>query len=122
MIENKGEIIVGILGQWASGKTAAARTIITYLGGADTVEFLNDQELIAAQAIKHIQELEESDVILSIEDDGTRRYAGGQVAVWLGPGEDFETVDLYTLQFDGTDEQLQVWLNRARARVGASNL
>jgi molybdopterin-guanine dinucleotide biosynthesis protein len=37
MIEPEGGIIVGILGQWASGKTAAARTLIRYLGGEGEV-------------------------------------------------------------------------------------
>jgi dephospho-CoA kinase len=35
MIEFNREIIVGVLGQWASGKTEAARTLIRHLGGGD---------------------------------------------------------------------------------------
>ena len=67
------EIIVGILGQWASGKSAAARTLIEYLGGEGKVVFINDQELLVGQAVKHFLGLEDSQVKLSIEDDGRQR-------------------------------------------------
>jgi uridine kinase len=40
MNERKGEIIVGILGQWASGKSTAAKTLVSYLGGEGDVRDL----------------------------------------------------------------------------------
>ena len=66
MIGSEGEIIVGVLGQWASGKSTAARTLVEYLGGEGRVVFINDQELVASQAVNHILELEDSKVKLSI--------------------------------------------------------
>ena len=60
MREIKEEIIVGVLGQWASGKTTAARTLIKYLGGQDEVLFINDQELLTSQVVNHILELDDS--------------------------------------------------------------
>jgi len=118
MIELEGEITVGILGQWASGKTAAARTLIEYLGGEGKVVFINDVVLFASQAINHILELEGSKVKASIEDDGRQRLEGEHATVWLGPGEDLKTVDLSTLDFDVRDDVLPGWLNRARVEVG----
>lgn len=35
MAELKGEIIAGVLGQWASGRTTAARRLISCLRGED---------------------------------------------------------------------------------------
>jgi len=54
MIELEGGIIVGVLGQWASGKSTAARTLIRYLGGEGKVVFINDRDLFASQAFNHI--------------------------------------------------------------------
>jgi hypothetical protein len=119
MMEHKGEIIVGVLGQWASGKSTAARTLIRYLGGAGEVVFINDQELFARQAVNHILELEDSKVTFSIEDDGRQRLDGEHATVWLGPGEDLKTVDLNTLQFNVHDNVLPAWLNRARVELGS---
>jgi uridine kinase len=45
MIDHKGDIVVGVLGQWASGKSTAARTLIRYLGGEGKVTFITDREL-----------------------------------------------------------------------------
>jgi hypothetical protein len=118
MIELEGEIIVGILGQWASGKSAAARTLIRYLGGEGEVAFINDRELFAGQAVNHILELEDSKVTFSIEDDGRQRLEGEHATVWLGPGEDLKTVDLSTLVFAVHDNLLPAWLNRARVELG----
>jgi len=118
MIELEGEIIVGILGQWASGKSTAARTLIRYLGGRGEVVFINDQELFARQAVNYILELEDSKVTFSIEDDGRQRLDGEHATVWLGPGEDLKSVDLNTLQFNVHDNVLPAWLNRARVELG----
>ena len=43
MMEHKEKIMVGILGQWASGKSTAAKTLIGYLGGEGEVAFITDQ-------------------------------------------------------------------------------
>ena len=117
MIESTGEIIVGILGQWASGKTAAAETLIRYLGGEGKVAFITDRELFASQAVNHILELD-SKVTLSIEDDGRQRLDGEHATIWLGPGEDLRTVDLGTLRFDVYDDVIPIWLNGARVELG----
>lgn len=118
MTAPKEEIIVGILGQWASGKSAAAKTLIKYLGGQGKVLFISDRELFARQAVNHILKLEDSKVTVSVEDDGRRRLDGEQAWLWLGPGEDLKTVDLHTLDFDVQDEILPGWLNRARVGLG----
>jgi hypothetical protein len=49
MAELEGPIIVGILGQWASGKSTAASTLVRYLGGADKVVFISDRDFLASQ-------------------------------------------------------------------------
>jgi hypothetical protein len=119
MIERKGEIIVGILGQWASGKSTAARTLIRYLGGEGEVVFINDAVLFASQAVNHILELEDSKVIFSIEDDGRQRLKAEYTTVWLGPGEDLKSVDLSTLRFEVHDDVvIPAWLSRARVELG----
>jgi hypothetical protein len=119
MIKPRGEIIVGILGQWASGKSTAARTLIGYLGGEGEVAFITDRELFAGQAVNHILELDDSKVTLSIEDDGRQRLDGEHATVWLGPGEDLKTVDMSTLfDFDVHENVLPAWLNRARIELG----
>jgi hypothetical protein len=118
MMEPKREIIVGILGQWASGKSAAARTLIEYLGGEGQVVFINDQELLISQAVNHFLELD-SKAKLSIEDDGRQRLDSEHATVWLGPGEDLKTVDLNTVRFDAHDDVvLWDWINRARVELG----
>jgi len=85
MADSEGEIIVGVLGQWASGKSAAASTLVRYLGGEGEVVFINDRVLLARQAVKHILELGDSKVKLGIEDDGRQRLEGELATVYLGP-------------------------------------
>ncbi len=118
MVEIEGEIIVGVLGQWASGKSTAAKILFRYLGGEGEVVFISDRELFASQAVNHILELEDSKVKLSIEDDGRQRLDGVHATVWLGPGEDLKTVDLNTLNFDVHDNMQGLWLDRARIKLG----
>jgi hypothetical protein len=118
MIDHKGDIIVGVLGQWASGKSTGAKTLIRYLGGEGEVVFISDRELFASQAVNHILELEDSKVKLSFEDDGRQRLDGEHATVWLGPGEDLKTVDLNTLNLDVHDNVQAAWLNRARIELG----
>ncbi len=118
MKDHKGDIVVGVLGQWASGKSTAARTLIRYLGGEGEVAFITDRELFAGQAVKHILELDDSEVTFNIEDDGRQRLDGEHATVWLGPGEDLKTVDLNTLNLDVHDNVQATWLNRARIELG----
>jgi hypothetical protein len=118
MEELEGKIIVGVLGQWASGKSTAAKTLFRYLGGEGKAVFISDRELFASQAVNHILELEDSKVRLSIEDDGRQRLDGVHATVWLGSGEDLKTVDLNTLNLDVHDDVQALWLNRARIELG----
>ena len=119
MIESVGEIVVGILGQWASGKSTAAKILIEYLGGKGRVTFINDRDLLSRQAVIHIFELEDSKVTRNVEDDGRQRLDGEHVTVWLDPAEDLKSADLRTFhRFNAPDDLLAVWLNRARAEMG----
>jgi hypothetical protein len=118
MIGPEGEIMVGVLGQWASGKSTAAKTLIRYLGGENEVVFINDQVLFANQAVNHILELEDTKVKLSIEDDGRQRLEGELATIYLGPGEDYKTADLSNHRFDVDDSVMSAWLNRARVELG----
>jgi hypothetical protein len=119
MVEPAGGIIVGVLGQWASGKTEAARTLVRHLGGEGNVVFLTDRALFASQVINHILELEESQVVVSMEDDGRQRLDGELATVWLRPGEDLRTVDASTLDFDVYDPQvMNAWRLRAKVELG----
>ncbi|MGD2148057.1 MAG: hypothetical protein PVH41_15290 [Anaerolineae bacterium] len=117
-MEPKEEIIVGVLGQWGSGKSTAARTLVRYLGGEDGVTFLTDRELFASRAVNHVLDLEGLQVKSTIEDDGRQRLVCDKVAVWLRPGEDLKTVDLNTLRFDVHDSVQHLWLNDARVELG----
>jgi hypothetical protein len=113
-------IVVGVLGQWASGKTEAARTLIRHLGGEGKVTFLTDRVLFARQVVDHILELEDSQVVVSVEADGRKRLDGELGVVWLGLGEDLRTVDLNTLSFDVYDEQvMNAMRKRAKVEVGS---
>ena len=118
MAEFNGGIIVGVLGQWASGKSTAAKTLVSYLGGEGDVVFLTDFVCLSGQAVNHVLELEETMVTTAIEDDGRRRLQGELASVWLRPGEDLETVDLDAVRFDVNDDVLPAWLNRARLELG----
>jgi hypothetical protein len=113
----EGEVIVGVLGQWSSGKSTAAKTLVGHLGGEAEVVFINDAILFASQVIDHIRELD-SQINVSMENDGRRRLEGECARVRLAPGEDLTTVDLGTLLFEVDDEVLPAWLNRARVELG----
>jgi ABC-type oligopeptide transport system ATPase subunit len=113
-----GGTIVGILGQWASGKSTAAKILYQYLGGEGAVVFISDRELFVRQAVNHIQELGDAKIRRSIEDDGRQRLDGEYATVWLNPGEDLETVDLNTLILDVYDDVQAAWLDRARIELG----
>lgn len=125
MPEREGEVIVGILGQWASGKSTAASTLVQYLGGEDEVVFITDRELVAGQALNHILELDAAQVKLTAEEDEMRRLEGELATVYLRPGEDLRTVDLNTLLFDlhdgvyeGVASGSRNWFDRARLELG----
>ncbi len=119
MMEHKEKIMVGILGQWASGKSTATKTLIEYLGGEGEVVFIHDQELLISQAVNHFLDLDDSKVKFSIEDDGRQRLDDEHATVWLGPGEDLKTVDLNTVQFKTHDDVvLWDWINKARVELG----
>jgi hypothetical protein len=119
MPESVQGIIVGVLGQWASGKTEAARTLIRYLGGRREVVFLTDRVFFASQAVNHILELYDSKVVESMEDDGRKRLDGELATVWLRPGEDLRTVAPDTLAFEVYDEEvLYAWRKRAKVELG----
>jgi hypothetical protein len=118
-------VIVGVLGQWASGKSTAAETLVRHLGREGDVIFVTDRVLVAAQAINHILELDDSELEITLLDDGRRRLAGKLAAVYLEPGEDLANVDLNTLLFDFCDEVYDgvkpssySWLDKARLELG----
>ena len=112
-------IIIAVLGQWASGKTLAAKTLVKHLGGDDKVIFLTDRALFASQVSNHILELDESKVKVSIEGDGRQRIDGEIATVWLRPGEDLRTMDVSTLDFVVYDDQVLYALrNKAKEELG----
>ena len=118
MSEPGCEITVGILGQWASGKTEAARTLIGHLGGPGKVTFLSDRELFFRQAHEYFLGLNESQVTTVLEADGSRRLQSEQAALWLGPGEDLRSVNLSSLRFYPDDETSASWLAASRRELG----
>jgi hypothetical protein len=118
MMEFEGGILVGVLGQWASGKSTAASTLVEYLGGEGEVAFIDDRELCAGQVVKYLLELDDSQVTCSIDDDGARRLDGEHATVWLEPREDLKTADLSTVRWAVHEEVFPAWLNRARVEVG----
>ena len=118
MIEPKEPIIVGILGQYASGKSAAARTLVQYLGGEDQVIFITDRELVARQAVQDVLGRGAANIKSSLEADGRRRLDGEHATVWLRPGEDLGSVDLDTLRFDMSADFTYDCLQRSRIELG----
>lgn len=118
MREPKGEIVVGVLGQYASGKSEAARTLIRYLGGESQVVFINDKELLTRLAAEHVLGLDEDQVTSTVEEDGTRRLDGELATVWLRPGEDLNTTDPNRLRWEMRDSVVHTWLARMRVNLG----
>jgi hypothetical protein len=125
MEDRRSEIVVGILGQWASGKSAAAETLIRHLGGEGDAIFITDRELLARQAVNHILELEDSKVSRSIDDEGKQRFEGELATVYIGPEETLDNVDLNTLLFDLHEDVFDKipyeslsWIDRARLELG----
>ena len=94
------EVIIGVLGQWASGKSTAARTLVDHLGGPDEVIFITDRVLLGQHVVNHVLQSEKSEVTRTIEADGSLRLAGPLATFWLPADEDLSTVDLNYLLFD----------------------
>ena len=122
MTKYAGEIIVGILGQWASGKSSAAKILIRYLGGENKTIFITDRVFVVGQAVKYILGEENSKGILSLEADGSQRLDSDHGTVWLSPEEDLQSVDLNRVRIDIPDDiydkELPAWLNNARLELG----
>jgi len=118
MTEHRGGVVVGVLGQWASGKSTAAKTLIRYLGGESEVTFLTDFVTFAHQAVDHLLSLEEEQIESSIEAEGVRRLKGELATVWLDPMEELESIDLNSVTFRVNDDVLPAWLNGARVELG----
>jgi len=114
----EGEVIVGVLGQWASGKSTAARILIDYLGGDDQVVFLNDQVAVTAKVVNYVLGLEKCQVSSATAEGGMVRLGDDRAGVWLAPGEDLRTVDRSSLRFAVRDDVLSRWLIAARVELG----
>ena len=110
-------IVVGVLGQWASGKTEAARTLVRHLGGEGHVVFLTDRGLFAEQVVRHVRALDESEVAVRVEEDGRQRVDCDLFTLWLGPGEELATVDPSTLTFEGYDDEVILAFRRRAKRA-----
>ncbi|UCG24859.1 MAG: hypothetical protein JSW55_02350 [Chloroflexota bacterium] len=119
------ELIVGVLGQWASGKTTAARTLVDHLGGEGQVIFISDRVLLGRHVVYHVLQGGESDLVRTVEADGSVRLAGPLAAIWLRPGEELSTVDLSNLLFDIDDDVYDTvpagscnWMDTVRLELG----
>ena len=80
----------------------AARTLIRHLGGEGNVVFLTDRALFAGQAIKHVLGLDESEVVVRVEDDRRQQLDCDLLTIWLAPGEDLTSVEPSALKFDNS--------------------
>jgi hypothetical protein len=126
---SRGEIIVGLLGQWASGKSSAAKTLVNHLGGEGKVTFITDRILLARQALNHVNETRNPNIEVSPDADGLRRFDGELASVFLGPEEDLQTVDLDNMLFDIQNDVYDKvlpgepnWLDIVRLQLGADIL
>lgn len=118
MSPTKEEIIVCVLGQWASGKSTATKLVLEYLGGESAAIFLSDREDLTRQAVHYILDRLDSQVTISYEDDGRKRFDSDFVSIWLYPGEDLNTVNLSTLNWYVDDSFIPAWLNQGRIDLG----
>jgi hypothetical protein len=118
MVGRDGDVIVGVLGQWASGKSTAVSTLVEYLGGEEEVMVLNDAVFFGEQAIDHVLEQCDSTAKLTIEDDGSQRWEGECATVWLAPGQGWETIDAVNLRYKVSDDVMPAWLDNARIELG----
>ena len=67
------EVVVGVLGQWASGKSTAAKSLVDHLGGEEEVIFITDRVLLGRHVVNYVLGREEAEVIWAIEADGSRQ-------------------------------------------------
>ena len=118
MAETEGGIVIGVLGQWASGKTEAARTLIRHLGGEGNVVFLTDRDLLVEQALDYFSGLDDSEITIILEPDGRRRLQAEHAAAWLRPGEELDSVDPETFRWRPNDEVIGPWHDAARLALG----
>ena len=116
MGEREVTAIVGVLGQWASGKSCAAEALIDHLGGRRKVVFLSDRCYLARLAVDHALEYCLDGAVT--EENGTRRWSSRLSSFWLGPDESLETVDLNSLEFAMDPSLTGAWLNRGRRNLG----
>jgi hypothetical protein len=119
-MNSRGNVLVGVLGQWASGKTIAARTLIEHLGGREAVIFITDRAFLAGQAVDHVLELEGSGMKCLTEESGRRCLVGEHAKFWLEPGQELETTELDDIAFYLDDECMALWHERARWELGRS--
>lgn len=127
MADQKGKIAIGVLGQWASGKSTAAETLVQYLGGEGKVTFITDRVLVARQALNHILNSEPSRVTRSFDDKGRQRFEGDLATVFIGPDEMLEEVepnmllfDLHDAVYDDLPRGALSWIDVARVELGQS--
>lgn len=92
-------VAVGVLGQWASGKSTAAKVLVDHLGGEGEVIFLSDRTLMAAQATEYIRRLPETQLTRRTDRAGSLLLEGPLMSVALPPGETLSGVDLNSLDF-----------------------
>jgi hypothetical protein len=119
MSESYAGVVVGVLGQWASGKSEAARTLIHHLGGEGNVVFLSDRGLFASQAIRHVLGLEDSEVLVRVEDDGRQRLDCDLLTIWLPLGEELRSVEPSSIRFEMYDDKvLDSFRRRAKMELG----
>jgi len=119
------DAVVGVLGQWASGKSTAAKILVEHLGGQDGVVFLTDRELLAGMALRHVLEADQGGIERSPDAAGGVWLEGELAKVYLPPGEDPHSMDLNSLLFDIEDAiydevppgQLG-WFDRVRLELG----
>jgi hypothetical protein len=116
--ESEGPIVIGVLGQWASGKTEAARTLIRHLGGEGNVVFLTDRDLLVEQALGYFLGLDDSEITTTLEPDGTRQLQGEHAVSWLGPGDELDSVELDHFRWRPNDEVIGPWHDAARLALG----
>ena len=119
------EVIIGVLGQWASGKTTAARTLVDHLGGEDEVIFLSDRVLLGQYVVNYVLQSEGSEANRTIEADGSQRFTAPLATFWLSPGEEASSVDTNTVLFEIHEEVYDNvpagalnWMDSARLELG----
>jgi hypothetical protein len=112
MTEPLAGLVVGVLGQWASGKSEAARTLIHHLGGAGHVEFITDRGLWVSLFLKHVLEREDSEFEVSVDEDGRQRVDCDLATFWLQPGEELRRVEPASLRFQIHDDDVTLAFRR----------